>query len=307
MSNNVKCSLLLVLPLAFATSLVYATDDIPVVPESVMKKNVPAPVMTGQSSRMTIRMNESALLTMKPGVNQIIPIAIGHPNRIVTPFSNPEVVSTSLSGSNENGQCGEICIKENVVYVATDKESPVTAFITEKGSEAQSLSLTMVPRRIPPREVFLKLDSSNGMGIGSSFGNSKAETWETSQPYVETVRTVFRKIALGEIPQGYTINRIPSGISTPSCAQPGVRVDFSKGQYVMGHHLNVFIGVAENVANQPIEIKEAMCGGWDVAAVTSWPYNVLEPGQKTEIYVAKKQLRGTAPTSKRPSLLGGVQ
>ncbi|EAX9346895.1 conjugal transfer protein TraK, partial [Salmonella enterica] len=32
-----------------------------------------------------------------------------------------------------------------------------------------------------------------------------------------------------------------------------------------------------------------------------------EPGQKTEIYVAKKQKRGLAPTSKRPSLLGGAQ
>ncbi|ECM4797669.1 conjugal transfer protein TraK, partial [Salmonella enterica subsp. enterica serovar Albert] len=57
----------------------------------------------------------------------------------------------------------------------------------------------------------------------------------------------------------------------------------------------------------PIEFKEALCGSWDVAAVTTWPLNVLEPGQKTEIYVAKKQKRGLAPTSKRPSLLGGAQ
>ena len=45
----------------------------------------------------------------------------------------------------------------------------------------------------------------------------------------------------------------------------------------------------------------------DVAAVTTWPLNVLEPGQKTEIYVAMKQGRGQASTSKRPSLLGGRQ
>ena len=30
------------------------------------------------------QVNESPVLTMNPGVNQIIPIAIGHPNRIVT-------------------------------------------------------------------------------------------------------------------------------------------------------------------------------------------------------------------------------
>ncbi|EKD3994703.1 type-F conjugative transfer system secretin TraK [Salmonella enterica] len=305
MKNNAKLSLL-ALSLALGTSMAYASDDIPVVPASVMKKDVPAPVTSGQSSHEVVgSMNENPLLTMKPGVSQIIPIAVGHPNRIVTPFSNPEIVSTSLTGATDNGQCGEVCIKENVVYVATDKQYPVTMFITEKGSEAQALSLTMVPRRIPPREVFLKLDG--GVGITGAFANTKAETWEQSQPYVETIRSVFRKIALGEVPQGYTLNRIPAGAAVPSCAHPGVKVDFSKGQYMMGHHLNVFIGVALNVSDQPIEFKEALCGSWDVAAVTTWPLNVLEPGQKTEIYVAKKQKRGLAPTSKRPSLLGGAQ
>lgn len=89
------------------------------------------------------------------------------------------------------------------------------------------------------------------------------------------------KIALGEVPQGYTLNRIPAGAAVPSCAHPGVKVDFSKGQYMMGHHLNVvFIGVALNVSDQPIEFKEALCKNWDVAAVTTWPLNVLEPGRK---------------------------
>ncbi|MFH7095107.1 conjugal transfer protein TraK, partial [Klebsiella pneumoniae] len=183
MKNNANLSLL-ALSLALGTSMAYASDDIPVVPASVMKKDVPAPVTSGQSSHEVVgSMNENPLLTMKPGVNQIIPIAVGHPNRIVTPFSNPEIVSTSLTGATDNGQCGEVCIKENVVYVATDKQYPVTMFITEKGSEAQALSLTMVPRRIPPREVFLKLDG--GVGITGAFANTKAETWEQSQPYVE--------------------------------------------------------------------------------------------------------------------------
>nr|AXV46006.1 TraK [Citrobacter freundii]AXV46067.1 TraK [Citrobacter freundii] len=305
MKSNAKLSLL-ALSLALGTSLAYASDDIPIVPASVMKKDVPAYVSSGQVTNEVMgSVNENPVLTMKPGVNQIIPIAIGHPNRVVTPFGNPEIVSTSLTGGTDAGQCGEVCIKENVVYVATDKQYPVTMFITEKGSEAQALSLTMVPRRIPPREVFLRLDGN--VGISGALANSKAESWEQSQPYVETIRSVFRKVALGEIPQGYTMNRIPTGAAVPSCSHPGIKVDFSKGQYMMGHHLNVFIGVAQNVSSQPIEFKEALCGSWDVAAVTTWPLNVLEPGQKTELYVAKKQMRGISSTSKRPSLLGGAQ
>ncbi|MDU4190315.1 MULTISPECIES: TraK domain-containing protein [Aeromonas] len=293
---------LLVLALYATGVMADSSEDVPVVPASVMKQGVPAPI---GSSGAVGQVNENPVLTMNPGVNQIIPIAIGHPNRIVTPFGNPEVVSTSLSGASSDGQCGEVCIKENVVYIATDKEYPVTMFITEKGSEAQALSLTMVPRRIPPREVFLKLTGSASMGGG--FANTKADAWEKSQPYVETVRTVFRKIALGEVPQGYSMNNIPAGAAVPQCATGSIRVDFSRGQYMMGHHLNVFIGVAQNTSTQPIEFKESLCGGWDVAAVTTWPLNVLEPGQKTEIYVAMKQSRGQASTSKRPSLLGGRQ
>lgn len=295
--------LLLALSLALGSSVAYSSDDIPVVPASVMKKGVPTPMPN--SAEVVGSVNENPLLTMKPGVNQIIPIAIGHPNRIVTPFSDPEVVSTSLTSSNVEGQCGEVCIKENVVYVATDKQHPVTMFITEKGTEVQALSLTMMPRRIPPREVFLKLDG--GMRSTGMYVNTKAEAWEQSQPYVETVRSVFRKIALGEVPQGYTMNQIPVSAVVPSCVHPRVKIDFSKGQYFMGHHLNVFVGIAQNVSNQPIEFKEALCGNWDVAAVTTWPLNVLEPGQKTEIYVAKKQKRGIASASQRPSLLGVAQ
>ena len=279
-----------------------AADDLPVVPASVMKKNVPTPIGATRSTQPTdVGLNEDSVLHMQAGVNQIIPVATGHPNRIVTPFSAPEVVSTSLSGMNEKGECGEICIKENVVYVATDKQHPVTMFITEKGSEAQALSLTMVPRRIPPREVFLRLDS--GPGLGSTYANAKAEAWEQSQPYIDTVRAVFREAALGKVPQGYTLNRIPAGAKVPRCAQPGLRVDFAQGQYMMGHHLNVFVGVAQNITDRAIEFREALCGGWDVAAVSAWPRNVLEPGQKTEVYVAVKQRRGVAPTSRRPSLL----
>ncbi|MBO0160150.1 conjugal transfer protein TraK, partial [Vibrio parahaemolyticus] len=101
-------------------------DEIPVVPVSVMKNNVPAPVIPdsvakqratttqANSSNLAGGYTENSQLVMEPGVNQIIPIAIGHPNRIVTPFGKPEVTSTSLQPGQNKGECGEICIKENV-------------------------------------------------------------------------------------------------------------------------------------------------------------------------------------------------
>ena len=295
------------------SSTVNALDEIPVVPVSVMKNNVPAPIIPDSVAKQrstSTQTNKSNLaddytknsqLVMKPGVNQIIPIAIGLPNRIVTPFGKPEVTSTTLQPGQNEGKCGEICIKENVIYVATTKEYPVSMFITEKGSEARALSLTMVPQRIPPREVFLKLD--NDSLIPGMFANNKAKSWEQSQPYIETLRTIFRKLALGEIPNGYSMNQTPNNVQLPQCAQPGISVNFVNGQMMMGHHLTVFIGIARNVTNKPIEFKEQSCGNWNVAGVTSWPHKLLEPGQKTEVYVAVKQHEKTKSATRRPSLL----
>jgi conjugal transfer pilus assembly protein TraK len=176
-------------------------------------------------------------------------------------------------------------------------------FITEQGSEARALSLTMVPRKVPPREVFLKLDD---LTIAAGYvSNPKAERWERSKPYIETIRTVFRNLALGEVPTGYNISSIPNTIVLPSCNQPGMDVSFSGGQLMTGHSLSVFVGVAENLTSQPQEFIEASCGNWDVAAVSTWPLKVLEPGQRTEVYVAQKQVRDRTSSSKRPSLLGG--
>ena len=63
------------------------------------------------------------------------------------------------------------------------------------------------------------------------------------------------------------------------------------------------VPAALNFGVTPVEIKESMCGGWDVAAVAAYPAVVLEPGQKTEIYVVKKIGQKTEIKNYRPSLL----
>lgn len=267
------------------------------VPANVMSDNVPrATGSFGGSSATRNVVNESPQLTMAPGINEIVPVAIGHLNRIVTPFGEPQVTTTSDATTE---------IRDNVVYVATDQQAPVTMFITQKGSEAKALSLTLVPRRIPPRELFIELE---GMAFKQGLVSSpRAERWETSQPYIDTLKSLMRSIALGEIPQGYTLYDMDPRTVLPSCSQPGVTYDFVNGQTMTGHKLSVSIGVARNVSGQPLEIKEQACGNWNVAAVAAWPRNVLGPNQKTELYVVTKIGERPEPTSQRPSLLGGAQ
>ncbi|CAM5561982.1 hypothetical protein [Eoetvoesiella caeni] len=288
--------------IAFAMPVVHAEVEIPVVPASTMTNGVPKHIDAKPKETATAnysglaKVNEDSVLIMEVGVNQIVPVAIEHTNRIVTPFSKPALESAA------DDKLVKISIKDNVAYVATASEKPVTVFITENGDQSRALSLTLVPQRIPPREIFLRLPE--GLGMLSAASNAKAEKWEQSQPYIETIRTVFRKIALGEVPQGYSMSKIPAGMRMPSCQLPGLTFDFSIGQVLMGHSISVMVGVARNTSGQPVEFKEGVCGAWDVAAVAAWPLNVLEPGQRTEVYVARKVGQRSGPVSKRPSLVG---
>ena len=247
--------------------------------EAVEASDIPAyPMVSTQLVRnsaaqaaddLSMAVNNSTRLLMRPGVNQMIPIAMYHPNRIVTPFKHPQVISTTLSGGTKENECGEVCVRGNVVYISTDKNYPVTAFITEKGNDGVALSLTMIPKRIPPREVELRVPddvqekiASGGAVVGSE---TQAEAWETSMPFVEMVREGFHLIAKGEVPPGYTLRNVRASDVLPVCRQNGLSVRFKGGQILVGSKLNVYVGVAENIGRTPVEFREQHCGNWNVA------------------------------------------
>ena len=264
------------------------------------------PVAVGSTDTTGYQLNASSQIAMRPGQNVFVPIAVNHPNRFLTPFKNPQVVSTTLTGGSKKGDCGEICIRGNVVYISTDKTFPVTAFITEKGREDIALSITMLPKQVPPREVKLTLPESvmSELRYGSGAGSAKeAQVWETSQPYVDVIRSAFRDIAKGTVPQGYVLRKVKGSDPVPTCSHPGLAFDFVKGQILEGYNLNFYVGVVTNVADSPVEFREQRCGGWKVAAVTSWPLKVLKPRQKTEVYVAVKREDDVSPETVRKPLI----
>jgi len=263
-------------------------NQIPAVPAHVMKQ----PQLLAEGSA-----DSTSHLVVRPGVNQIIPISIGHPNRLVTPFAQPEIVSSTLSASGSDGQCGELCVKQNVVYVATDAQHPVTMFITEAGSQDQAISLTLMPRRIPPREIFLRFAEDHQPAI-----RRRAQLWEQSQPYVQTIKEVFRSIALGEIPRGYSLGAVTSESGVPVCTQKDTKIAFE--QMLDGHHLRVFVATVQNTGKAPVDFKETSCGGENVVAVAAYPHTHLKPTQKTELYVAIRGTETVPPARLRESLLG---
>lgn len=237
-----------------------------------------------------VKINTRRVINISPGENVFIPISREHPNRLLTPFQNPQVVSTTLQGGKK-GECGEVCVRDGVIYITTDNPNAVTAFITEKGHEDIAFSVTMVPQAVPPREVRFELPASVVEQLRWERGKSRqgAEAWETSQPYVETLKQAMRAVALGQVPDGYTLRKTRSSDRLPKCNHPGLDISFVNGQVLEGYNLNLFVGVISNVSDRPVEFRNQRCGSWRNAAITSWPLTVLRPNQQTEIYIAVKR------------------
>ncbi|MCK5530132.1 MAG: type-F conjugative transfer system secretin TraK [Halopseudomonas aestusnigri] len=267
--------------------------DLPPVPASVM--SAPAP---SRRQNQAVETRQDVIVTN--GTNTLIPISRGQINRIVTPFETPNIQTVSTA---------EISTRDNVVYVTTQDEQPVTMFITPEDDEGLAVSLTLLPQSIPPIQANLMFSQAVAGTAGTASAprslaySGQARRWEQSQPYMESLRGIMRELALGNLPRGYSLAELQSGDAIPDCAQQGLSYDFNNVQYILGHEFRVFIIAAENISAQPTEVLHASCTHPNRAGVAVWPYEILEPGEKSEIFVITRVSQQQAQTSARPSLL----
>jgi conjugal transfer pilus assembly protein TraK len=236
-------------------------------------------------------------LQVKPGINELMPIAVGHLNRLVTPFDNPVVTTTSQATTSTKGK---------IVYVATADETPVTLYITPGDNQDIALSLTLIPKRIPAREIHLSLDQETYKRLTqwqrqSTTSSDKPANQE--QDYITTLKQLFRDLGLQKTPAGFSL-RDPSQSEQIQCHQDRLRI--RTGQLLEGQELLIFVGIARNTGVIPIEFDERACASTqdEVLAVAAWPKVVLGPGESTELYVAVRR-KDEAAITVRPSLLNG--
>jgi conjugal transfer pilus assembly protein TraK len=236
-------------------------------------------------------------LQVKPGINELMPIAVGHLNRLVTPFDNPVVTTTSQATTSTKGK---------IVYVATADETPVTLYITPGDNQDIALSLTLIPKRIPAREIHLSLDQETYkrlMQWQRQTKDSSDKPTNQEQDYITTLKQLFRDLGLQKTPAGFSL-RDPSQSEQIQCHQDRLRIH--TGQLLEGQDLLIFVGVARNTGVVPIEFDERACASTqeEVLAVAAWPKVVLGPGESTELYVAVRR-KDEAAIMVRPSLLNG--
>jgi conjugal transfer pilus assembly protein TraK len=233
-------------------------------------------------------------IRVAPGTTAIVEVAIDHLNRIVTPFSAPQVRTVSPATTQVDG---------NAVYVATANEDPVSLFITEKGDTATAISLTLAPRHIPPREVRLVLTGGVVRAPAPSVKAPRTMA-RNDQPYVEHLATAFRALARNRVPPGFRLRKAGRK-ERVACRQPGLSVNTV--QVLEGRGLRILAARARNKGKHPIALDEHRCGadaGTVVAAVAAWPKSRLAPGDQTEVYLALRPREPARGRDDRPSLLG---
>lgn len=254
-------------------------------------------------ANLSYPVDANPVVTMTPGKNVFIPVATGYLNRLITPFTDPAVATTNLRIGTAS-DCAQLCVRGSVIYLSPEGTEPETLFITQRGQEEVALSVTLLPRRIPPREVRLQLPGEVAEALKQSQAStSEAASWETSAPYVSTLKDAFKKVALGQVPPGYTLRAPKAGEALPRCSQQGLVFDFARGQVLEGYRMSFYVGIARSVAAGPVELLAQSCGAQNVAAAASWPHTLLNPGERTEMYVAVKKINEPAPTTVRPALV----
>ncbi|MBW1952090.1 MAG: type-F conjugative transfer system secretin TraK [Deltaproteobacteria bacterium] len=263
-------------------------EDIPAVPAKIMaalnrinRGRRPAERQSG------LKVEEGDTVQVEPGRNVILPVAGGHLNRLVTPFENPTVHTVSKA---------KISVEGSVIYVSlAQDDGPTTMFVTESGESDPSLSLTLVPRAMPPREIRLTLGGS--ASVVSLSG--KSAKWEKNQPYIEAIEQVMLRTARGEVPPGYSLRHPLNYDPAPQCRLP-VRVE--PRQVLEGHNFLVTVSRMTNVSSASLLVDESACYREGVRAVAVWPRVRLNPQESTELYVLYQRDFGQKPRV-RPNVL----
>ena len=136
-------------------------------------------------------------IRVQPGSNAVIPVAVGHLNRLVLPFEDPSIRTVNPATTQLEG---------HVLYVAPSDESPITLYVTPGKNEDFALSLTLSPQRIPPREIHLTLDQdafkklqrlNQTQPVFVGQGGDLPPGARQSQEYISEIKDLFRALALG--------------------------------------------------------------------------------------------------------------
>lgn len=225
------------------------------------------------------RAAETRCRIVRPSAPLVLRISASAVNRIVLPFADPSITTSSP---------GEISLDGRVMFVtATAEEVPISLFVSPAGQPELAINLVLDPQRVAPLDVCLELEGQLATALPVSA--TLARQVEEGHPLFELLARLLRDVALGRVPSGYGLRATRAGDRLPTCTQPDLRFDFAGGQLLTGGRMEIVVGTATNPRSFAVEIDEASCAGDpSVAAVAGFPHTLVPPGGRTEVYVVRR-------------------
>jgi len=236
-------------------------------------------------------------LNAENGVLQVIYIAKGHLNRIVTPFDSPVVTTASK----------DVSVKkvDNVLFFGTNSDKATTVYISPESNPEISIPIVFKALNTPPKDIKM-----NVKGYVKSKAVSKEEITQDRQRISELV--AFEKkgitdyegmltsmaitLAKGEIPKGYSQTKV--SLIDNLCLQEGIH--YQAEQKYSGISQDIVVLSAKNTSLGTVQINEKKCFINGVRLVSSYPTTLLKPGSVSEVYVVTgKEIHEKPNTRKR--------
>lgn len=232
-----------------------------------------------------------------PGRTEIMPMAMGHLNRIETPFTDPMVRSSAAADALS------VQFDKNFVYVSVTQ--PVTLFIHDKGYPDPAIVVSLVPQRIAPRQVRITLPSTAMKEVKSHAAtiqannapakpkkaaaapraNTKGVT-RAPEPKqaTNTVAHLVQTYSRGQIPRGFMNISLEGFQAGAFCSHAGVKFSFRQGAGIASNEYILVRGMAE--ANKSIELNELWCAKHpQTLAVAFAPRTKIGPEHPADFYV----------------------
>lgn len=203
----------------------------------------------------------------KNGISEFVTVSTKFPNRIQTPFRDPQIIDFSATEYVKQG--GD-------VYVVPKGQQPVGIYIRENRPDSPVIALTLVPRdNIPGVTVLANIDGSYKTPRVPGTRDEEAMT----SSYEEGLVKLMRQVALERAPSGFTESALQVGGATLGPLRIVPEKQFS------GSALDIYRYRIINSSKESLELSEETFYQMGVKAVAFYPLLRLDPWQSTKVFI----------------------
>ena len=190
------------------------------------------------------------------------------PNLIETPFRHPEMLVT-------NSKLATPIVHGQNLVVSTTPAFPVGVYVTGKNPHDPMISLTMIPKKIPPKNYRL---------IIPGFIPSVAPTvTNQGSGYAQRMVHLMRDAALKQVPENYRQSH--KRLALPG---PGGAFSWAWEFSWVGNRYRVTAYSLENTLGKPVNLMETNFYAPGVLSASIYPHHHLYPDEKTQVFVITK-------------------